>query len=566
MKKGILTIISAIVISSMICTAVCADDIAVQSNTPEVYNIFLSGTAGPGYTLTADFDLSDSCDRKATVIKWYRNGVEIPDADEEVYTLKKDDAEQQINVGITPISRGGSEGTEMFSDVLDIAPSLEMCHVKNGENISQYNENAKEENNPAYVFGENGYKYTYLAAEKEGMYVICDDVAGRVKLAVSPENNYFNPEDTTTIAYWLNHDYLEGSVGSNGKKINPHVADYLNVREYLTEGNGISGAANCDDYVVKCKVALPAFYELAYEYSDIIGYRPSNAAYYTIFRTPISNSITGCPNLKADTGALGVTTVTTPDKNYTNLTLRPCMLIDYSFFRQYKLDMDMGDEVKNFLLSNFTRSELSEAGYTEDELEQIGYADGILNIENFVMTGFRSAGQMLTMQMATDFPKDADVKYSWYFSDEKDGEYRKIYGAESENYVIEKRYFGKYLKAKAEIYDSVTGEKYGTAECVSEKILQADSVCVVPEAFDAETGSGSFDVINNTDGAVDIYFIIAAYDSENRMTGCTAESTSVETGESTVELSVRADDACMYRLMAWDSYESARLLCAMTVN
>ena len=563
MKKGLWTIISAVIILSMVCTAVLADD---KICTAEVYNVLLCGTARPGHTLAVEFELSNCCDKESTIIKWYRDGIEIPNASAEVYTLKKDDAEQPISVGITPVTSDGFEGIEIFSNTMEISPSLEACPVKNGENIMMYNENAMEQNNPEYVFGENGYKYTYLAAEKDGMYVICDDAVGRVKLPVSPSNNYFNPEDTSTIAYWLNHDYLEGTVGSGGKKINPHVVDYLNEREYLTEGNGISDAVNGEDYVVKCKVALPAFYELVYEYSNIIGYRPANAAYYTTFRTPINNNRTSCPNLKADTGALGVSNITTPDKNYTNITLRVCMLIDYDFFRQYNLDMDMGNEVKRFLLTNFTRAELSQAGYTEDELYEIGYSNGITNFDNFVMTGFKTAGQMLTMQSTEDILENTDVKYSWFSSDIKDGEFKRIYGADLKNYIADKRYAGKYIKAKAEIYDNTTGEKYGSIECVSDEISQPEKLAVVLKDFDKETKIGNFNVINSTDSAVDIYFIISAYDKENRMIGYAAENRNVQQGESTVELSVQPDDAYMYRLMAWNSYESARLLCAMTVN
>lgn len=569
MRRFICTAMPAVIFASAVCCSAAEEaGTAVSRNAEaaEVYDVCVNGTARPGYTLRADYELSDRCSSGQTVIRWYRDGSEIAGENSAEYTLKKDDAERNIKVGITPAASSGDTGEEIFSQSVCVARPLTECTARNNTNITDYTETPLTKNNPGYVFSENGYTYAYLAAEENGMYVIADDAAGRVKLAEDPKDNYFNPEDSSTIAYWLNHDYLEGMTGSGGKKINAHIVDYLREREYLTEGNGISGMAGKDDYVVKCKVALPAFYEFTEEYSDIIGYNPTGASYYMTFRTPISKNRTSCPNLKTDTGAVGVSVVTSENKNYVNITLRVCMLIGYDFFKEHKLDMNMGDEVKAFLRGKFTRSEMAQAGYTDEELAQIGYKGTDLSASDFTVSGIRAAGQMLGIDNMRELPGKLDIKYSWYYSGERDGDYRKITAANRQAYVIEKRLAGKYIKARAEIYDYETGEKYGAVENVTDAVSEAEPLTVIAEDFDVNTGTAAFAVTNNTGEETDIYFIAAAYDSENRMTGCTARTEAAAEGESRISITVGTDNAYSYRLMAWKSAESARLLCGRTVR
>lgn len=564
MKRFFYTVISSLVIASNMCCNVMAEDSmpsAQRAGLAEVYDVFVTGTARPGHILTAWYELSAD---SGSIVKWYRGEDEIFGENLDEYRLTKADAEQNIRVGVTPVMSDGTEGIEIFSRPLFIASSLTECTARNNTNIADYTENPLVKNNPDYVFSENGYTYIYLEAEENGMYVIADDIAGRVKLTEDPKDNYFNPENSSSIAYWLNHDYLEGRAGSGGKKINPHVTDYLEEREYLTEGNGVSNMNSKEDYVVKCKVAIPAFYEFTEQYSDIIGYNPTGTTYYMVFRTPISNNRTSCPNLKTDTGAVGVSVVTTTDKNYVNLSLRPCMLIGYDFFKEHKLDMNMGSEVKSFLRTKFTREEMLDAGYTEEELLQIGYVGSLVSADDFTMAGIRAAGQMLSIDNMRELPDNTDIKYSWYYSDKKDGQFKKIVSAGQKNYVIEDRLIGMYIKAQAEIYSAQTGEKYVTVDAVTDAITQPKPLTVIAEGY--YNGTAAFTVTNNTGATTDICFIVSAFDKDNKMIGCTAQTEPIDIGESEISIILQENGAYVYRLMAWETAESAKLLCGRTIR
>lgn len=564
-KRFFCTVISSLIIASSVCFNVMAESSisgALTGGLTEVYDVYLTGTARPGHTLTALYELPSGY---SSVLKWYRNGTEITGENSNLYKLVKNDAEQSIKFGVTPVRPDGTEGTEVLSQALSVSSALDQCNAKNNTNITEYTDNPLSANNPDYVFSENGYTYTYLEAEENGMYVIADDIAGRVKLTSDPTDNYFNPEDSSTIAYWLNHSYLEGIAGSGGKKINPHITDYLKEREYLTEGNGISSMAIKEDYTVKCKVAIPAFYELTKEYSDIIGYNPTGSAYYMVFRTPISNNRTNCPNLKTDTGAVGVSNVTTADKNYVNLSLRPCMLIGYDFFKNYKLDMNMGSNVKLFLLNNFTRDEMSRAGYTDEELSQIGYEGSLIGTGDFTVSGIRAAGQMLTIDNMRELSDNPDIKYSWYYSDTLNGKFKKIASANGKDYIIEDRLVGMYIKSQAEIYSSFTGEKYVTVNSVTDVIKEARPITVTADGCD--NGTAKFTVVNNTGDPTDICFILAAYDTDNKMTDFTVLTKTVSVGKSQInDISVKETGAYVYRLMAWETKDSGKLLCGKTVR
>lgn len=240
------------------------------------------------------------------------------------------------------------------------------------------------------------------------------------------------------------------------------------------------------------------------------------------------------------------------------------MLIGYDFFKEHKLDMNMGDEVKAFLRSKFTREEMLRAGYTEEELSQIGYTGSIVNTDDFTIAGIRAVGQMLSMDNVRGLYDNLDIKYSWYYSDVKDGQFKKIMSAGQKDYIIENRLTGKYIKSQAEIYSSQTGEKYGIADIVTDVVSEAKPLTVIAEGYD--NGKGTFKIINNTDTPTDIYFIAAAFDKDNRMISCNAQTESVDTGESKFNITVQENDAYVYRLMAWESAESGKLLCGRTIR
>ena len=507
----------------------------------ENYAVTISGTARPGYTLKAEYELAEG-----EKIIWYADGEQVGEGAK--YTLKNSDAGKMVR----------AEAADASSDAVKVAAALTACSVKNGNKIADYNSELKAEDNPEYLFTENGYTYAMLAEEEKGVYVIVQEAAGRVKLDASPENNYFNPDDSTTIAYWLNNQYLDGEYGTGGKPVNEHVINYLQEREYLTEGNGESGAPNENDYVVKCKVALPAFYELVEEYPDIIGYNPLGLQYYTIFRSPVNHNKASCPNLKVDTGVIGITDVTIENKNYMNLTLRPCMLISYDFFRKYKLD-DAGDKVKEMLRRNFAKAELRAAEYTEDELASIGYSSEAPELGDFHITGIRAAGQMLAFESMAAIPENVSTDHKWYVLEENGIE--KLVG-EDAYYIIDEKYAGERIKAEVTLFDSVTSEKYGMFSSVTEEIGAQKKLTVIPTA---NKNKADFKVINSTEENITVYLIISAFDGNNAMTDFVAEEITAVPGESSHSLMLETE-AEMYRVMAWNSAELSQMLCGITVR
>lgn len=526
------------------------------------------GTARPGYTLSADYMLRGDCDEAASVIEWYSGAGESPFASGAEYTLKNSDAGKSIRVSVMPVGISGSAGEKAYSGYVTVGEALEKCPATG--KIGDYSQRA--ESNPDYVFRENGYTYVCLEAEDEGVYVCGNDVFGGVQLAVSPANNYFNPKNSTTIAYWLNNNYLNGEA-PKGKKINEHVVGYLKERDYLTEGNGVKNSPSENDYVVRCKIALPAFYECVREYADIMGYQPVKSS-YTGFRSPNGGSDTKIVNLALaatdGSNAINGTNVTLADKNYVNLgSLRACMLIGYDYFKTYKLDLDMGDKVREILLSNFTRDELSEL-YTDDELNEIGYGTEAVKIKDVSVTGIRAAGQLLDIECDTE-PSDINIDfgYSWYYGDEKDGVFKKIDGADAKGYIVDEKYESKYIKAEVLIYNRDTKEKYGSFSYTTDMIEEQKSITIVPHTELESTSGGKravFTVTNRTGSDAIVYLVLAAFDENNAMIGCTAAEETVADGTDNYYIDIDAEDALMYRVMAWDSPGAARPLCGVTIK
>lgn len=524
------------------------------------------GTARPGYTLSAEYILRGDCEESASVVEWYSGASDAPFAEGNAYTLKNSDAGKNIRVSVTPVGIDGSVGEKAYSGYVTVAEALAKCPATG--KISDYSQRA--ESNPDYMFRENGYTYVCLAAEEDGIYVCGNDVFGGVQLATAPSNNFFDPEDSSTMAYWLNHNYLNGEA-PKGKKINEHVVDYLKERDYLTEGNGVKNSPAENDYVVRCKIALPAFYECVSEYADIMGYQPVKTS-YTGFRSPNGGSNTKIVNLAlaaADgSNAINGTDVTSANKNYVNLgSLRACMLIGYDYFKTYKLDLDMGGKVKEILLSHFTREELSEL-YTAEELDEIGYGSETVKINNISVSGIRAAGQLLSIECDTGLSEASiDFGYSWYYGDEKDGEFKRIDGADTKSYVIERKYEDKHIKVEILIYNRDTKEKYGSFSYTTDIIEPEKNITVVPHT-EAESIYGGkravFTITNNTGNDAVIYLVLAAFDENNAMTGCAAAEETVTAGTNDYYIELDGGNAPIYRAMAWSSEDPAIPLCGIS--
>ena len=50
------------------------------------------------------------------------------------------------------------------------------------------------------------------------------------------------------------------------------------------------------------------------------------------------------------------------------------------------------------------------------------------------------------------------------------------------------------------------------------------------------------------------------------MIGCTAQTEPIDIGESEISIILQENGAYVYRLMAWETAESAKLLCGRTIR
>lgn len=277
--------------------------------------------------------------------------------------------------------------------------------------------------NVFYVEGQPFIMLDSASAQDASFFLYADKIVAN---ACYYGTQKFVPYDSDggRLCTLLNNGYINGTWGDI--KFPQTFKNYLDTdHEWVTEAGAANGGA-AEEYTFSAPVTLLSLTELK-EYSAKIGY---GVGHYVYLRTGDKDNASKMLN----TNTHGYVE-STPIANLGDV--RPCFWIGEDFFRENKLDVSkMGSNVKGELLDRYQKSELAAAGYSETELEEIGYSD---NIEAEI-NGILKPGYTLTARHTKH------GTYQWYRCDSAADDGVAINGATSERYTLKNADGGKYLK------------------------------------------------------------------------------------------------------------------------
>lgn len=543
-----------------------------------VRNVRVFGTLKPGYTLTAEYVLSDAAQKEESVTGWYISDNEDDGYTEvaqgDTYKLTNADAGKYIKASVLPVSSDMKYGDEVYSAAVTVGDALIPFTSTTKNNSGVYS--LERFSAPTYTFIDGDYQYVCLEAEDNGIFVLGDYSVGLVSMSPKPSDNSFDLKSSSNMAYWLNVNYLAGEKGRGGKAINPNTLKYILEREYVTEGCGVSGTPHENDTVDVCKVAYLSWNEML-KYQDRIGYESTDGTYSAdtydnkrrlLMRTPQLGSVINNMYSVPETG--NVQPASAVNNNYYNIDVRPVMLISYDYFKNVPLDISkLGDGVKEMLREHISRSELENI-YSAAELSELGYgAESVTVTADSVLTGFAEVGQQLFADSAAAEEQDLEYVYKWYYADSADGEYTLIEGAADRAYTVDERYEGKYIRCRTEVYDGAGNEFCAAYTAESDKIGEHPDFAVITDV-ELESISGgrraNIKTVNYSGEERNIRIVFAAFTDTNMMTlPCAQKEISAAEGENVYSIDLPTDGNCFFRITVYGA-DDAEPLCGVTIR
>ena len=560
--------------------------------------VAVSGTAKPGYTLSATTDAL--ADGVAAIYQWQQSDSEngtysdISGANGAEYTLKNAQGEKYVRVQVTPTKENGAVyGVSAYSNAVQIAAALAPGAPDSSSNGGQeainltYRLTVPESENGMSGMNETSRTYfllddtgsddaKFLLIESAAVARLENNATQGVPYTDATTNNKFDPDIEGGLAYWLKNTYAAGDaiVSSpvrsilNENKLAPAFIPYLDAdHEWLTEGSG-SGEYCADDYVVKAPAAILSVTELK-QYRNRFGWAEgtdwtSGTAESSMLRTPRENnsSVRLVWRTNDNNGnAVGGGIVANGATGTTGVIIRPVFWLSKDTFKNVRLDVKkMGDGVKEMLMKTYTKAELAEI-YTAAELTEIGFED--VSVSEVLLSGIPTAGSELTVDYAySNSNPDAavNVAIQWMYSDSADSGYTAISGATSKTYVIDSAYVGKYIKAEVTPLDSV-GNKGEAVMSNHLGLIGAAKTINATKLIYAQDGANykaSFTISNAGTEETSVYIIIAAYDkTNNMMTMVNPQLTTIASGTDIYSASLEnftPDANTVVRAFVWNNF------------
>ncbi len=376
-------------------------------------------------------------------------------------------------------------------------------------------------------------------ADTDGLFIFTNDSYGGCSFDTNGSQRFSITSDTNigkklmslaegswTVDWWGHAKTI---------KFPQSFVNNLKEHEWFIEAGNASGDAPAD-YTVTTKLALLSYDEWSAYHTKIgYDYNPFRADHFAL-RTPqgedtnfVMRVVRNDANSPANNGrVLNMTT------GYAN-DARPCFYLDGDYFKNNKIDIaTAGEEVKKYIVSKYKASELqASAGYTDTDLENLGYSMGLAKVSDVAINEVSTTGKPVTVSY-TPGENCADVTVRWYMSDTENGTYFEISlldGFDSENgYMIRPKDAGKYLKCSvspknsegvegAAVWSNVfgplpssVGPKENDPAALDGVTSEPDSAWVFTPA-DAEKNVGNskqtFTLLETKDAAADGLFIFA---------------------------------------------------------
>ena len=426
------------------------------------------------------------------------------------------------------------DGATIYSNVIGPLPAS--VGPKSNGNTETVNEaaNADKVFSPANDTSKGFIVLNTSNADTDGLFVLARDAYGRMQFDADSRDR-FDPDKSNNIAYKLNQLLENGSWTATKWEAAtftfPIAKEYINNHEWYTEAGHIGGYAP-SDYKATTKLALLSRTEWE-QYKNEIGSKPTDSAYanYTWLRTGSGNGA-NTVTITVNGGSSGIQYTAAQSRAINNPAnalhaVRPCFYLDKSYFLNNKINAETaGSEVKSFITSNFTAQQLkSSAGYTDGELDLLGFDIGFARLEGGVVI---NTAADVTTEIVPVYTKGAncdDVVIKWYISQTQNGSFSEITLSKIDTadcYHIKPSDSSKYLKCTvfpvndqgemgAGVDSNVIGPlpasvgpiSNGNTETVNEA---ANANKVFSPANDASKG---FIVLNTSNADTDGLFVLA---------------------------------------------------------
>lgn len=330
--------------------------------------------------------------------------------------------------------------------------------------ISYAATSTNEANVQDYVFtvantaSDNLFRYKFVLLDTDSnndssrFFVLGAGNYGAGPVHNAGDNSFsWDPTDKATLSGYLNRVWLEETgvstsklpTGTGTQKKN--ITLYTNVKTYIDRRHTW---AMSDDSTITCGVT--ALSEDEYKaYSGRIDYKGDNATDHAsrnwLLRTKSNSETSPARVVKIADGTLTDATTTG------TVGFRPCFWLGVDFFKKVKLDLtNTGSEVIKAIKANYSRTDLAEAGYTEDELDSI-----FITLDNTLTTivtvdGTTKPGYTLAVSHDT-LPDGAEATYQWQQADAAVGPFTDITGATEDTYTLKNAQGGKYVRVMVKL-------------------------------------------------------------------------------------------------------------------
>lgn len=216
----------------------------------------------------------------------------------------------------------------------------------------------------------------------------------------------FDPTEEGSLAKKLNTYTEDGD--ATGNLIPKAVHTYINKDAvWITE----PGYQESDPTYVTAGVVVPSVSEY-YEYKDVLGYSVSGT-WGSWTRTPWNKPDKAMVDVHFENQQFGAQT------SSSTCGVRPMFMLTKEFFVNNIVDPSaMGSAVKKAVMDTYEKSELQAAGYTEDQLVEIGYEPEEITYTNSTIINYNSTTKKLivALKLASSFEGTFSVNADVYFA------------------------------------------------------------------------------------------------------------------------------------------------------
>jgi len=451
------------------------------------------------------------------------------------------------------------------------------------------------------LFTVDGKSFILLDKDKNGNYfVMTNEEYGQSIFSKSASDNikekkesewYFDPQNSTSIAYWLNNDFIlwgnrfkddttiwklpqsiidnlveseweiEPHYPINGWTVNSYGTD--SIKKEIEEWRE-KQIADSEKRTVKCKVALMSFTEYQ-TYKEKIGLTVLANGYAGFsLRTPRSQA-----NVAGDGKSWSITLGQLQVANHSNgnnlifstcganndiYYVRPVFYLSRNFFAENALDIElMGENVVNEISKSYDYYDMKDI-YSDEQMRGLGInperknTSAIPSAKDVVILGKASENNAieasyiyLPNEELSEANAERNSKLTWYISDTPTGDKTEIaFGASC---VIPENTAGKYISFGVTPKNAckISGvESYSEAFEISESNITVKTVEFLNEKSDIVynvNGVSDLTVKMEYNAENDNILIFAIYDSRGKLLKMTTSTLTADKNEISLTLS-----------------------------